>query len=153
MKSDLSPVYVVDAVNKLLQRIKERRDSESKLFRVLLRQLLASKLVCYEYRLNRVQFEAIISTIEKKFKKSQCSPGEGVGPLASHSISEPATQLTLNTFHTAGTSALGNLGLPRLKELIDFRESKIPIMNIFLNFPRQDIYIDDPKDSNKRAQK
>ena len=55
-----------------------------------------------------------------------------MGPLASHSISEPATQLTLNTFHTAGTSSLGSLGLPRLKELIDFRSTKTPIMTIHL---------------------
>jgi len=74
----------------------------------------------------------IIRIIRKKFIESNGVPGEPVGPLASHSISEPATQLTLNTFHTAGTSSLGSLGLPRLKELIDFRNTKTPIMSIFL---------------------
>ena len=41
-----------------------------------------------------------------------------VGALAAQSIGEPATQMTLNTFHFAGVSAKSNVtrGIPRLKE-------------------------------------
>ena len=46
--------------------------------------------------------------------------GEMVGVLAAQSIGEPATQMTLNTFHTAGVSAKKvTQGIPRLVELIN----------------------------------
>ena len=43
-----------------------------------------------------------------------------VGALAAQSIGEPATQMTLNTFHFAGVSAKSNVtrGIPRLRELL-----------------------------------
>ena len=41
-------------------------------------------------------------------------PGEMVGALAAQSIGEPATQMTLNTFHFAGVSSKNvTLGVPR----------------------------------------
>ena len=47
-------------------------------------------------------------------------PGEMVGNIAAQSIAEPATQMTLNTFHFAGVSAKNvTLGVPRLKEVIN----------------------------------
>lgn len=43
-------------------------------------------------------------------------PGEMVGALAAQSLGEPATQMTLNTFHFAGVSSKNvTLGVPRLK--------------------------------------
>ena len=43
-------------------------------------------------------------------------PGEMVGALAAQSLGEPATQMTLNTFHFAGVSAKNvTLGVPRLQ--------------------------------------
>lgn len=45
-------------------------------------------------------------------------PGESVGVLAAQCISEPAVQLTLNTFHLAGVANdKVTLGIPRLNEL------------------------------------
>jgi DNA-directed RNA polymerase beta' subunit len=42
-----------------------------------------------------------------------------VGPIAAQSIGEPATQMTLNTFHNAGISSKNvTLGGPRIKEII-----------------------------------
>ena len=46
-------------------------------------------------------------------------PGESVGVLAGQSIGEPATQFTLNVFHSAGLmQRLMTVGVPRLKELL-----------------------------------
>ena len=47
-------------------------------------------------------------------------PGQPVGVIAAQSIGEPATQMTLNTFHLAGVAAKSNMtrGVPRLKELL-----------------------------------
>lgn len=137
-KCYLKPFEAIEKVNKLLSRIRSFRPKESTLFRVTLRQCLSSKSCCYKYRFTGEQLDRVLATIEEKFVRGQAAPGEPVGPLAGHSVSEPATQLTLNTFHTAGTSALGGLGLPRLKELIDFRDPKISVSTIYLNIPDQE---------------
>jgi DNA-directed RNA polymerase II subunit RPB1 len=57
-----------------------------------------------------------------------------VGSIAAHSLGEPATQMTLNTFHFAGVSSKNvTLGVPRLKEVINVAKNlKTPMMQIFL---------------------
>ena len=59
-----------------------------------------------------------------------------VGALAAQSIGEPATQMTLNTFHYAGVSANSKAtrGIPRLKELLHVsRNPKAPCNYLYLN--------------------
>jgi len=128
----VDPLFVISRVNALLAKIKGYADAPTRLLRVLIRQELSSKILCYRYRLSKENVSNVVNLIWAKFVDSQISPGEPVGPLAGHSVSEPATQLTLNTFHTAGASGLGSLGLPRLKELLDFRDSKVPVTHIYL---------------------
>jgi len=51
--------------------------------------------------------------------------GETVGIIASQSIGEPGTQLTLRTFHTGGIAAKDiTTGLPRVEELFEVRKPK-----------------------------
>jgi DNA-directed RNA polymerase II subunit RPB1 len=51
--------------------------------------------------------------------KARVHAGEMVGTLAAQSIGEPTTQLTLNTFHSAGTAkANATAGVPRIVELL-----------------------------------
>lgn len=68
------------------------------------------------------------------FLTPQAHPGEMVGALAAQSLGEPATQMTLNTFHYAGVSAKNvTLGVPRLKELINIsKKPKTPSLTVFL---------------------
>ena len=50
-----------------------------------------------------------------------CDPGERVGLIAAQSIGEPATQLTLNTFHSSGAiSEITTSGLARMQELLQW---------------------------------
>ena len=74
-------------------------------------------------------------------KKEWCSlfyvkvkPGEMVGALAAQSLGEPATQMTLNTFHYAGVSAKNViLVVPCLKEIINVsKKPKTPSLTVFL---------------------
>ncbi|KAI5185114.1 DNA-directed RNA polymerase III subunit RPC1 [Nematocida homosporus] len=52
--------------------------------------------------------------------RAQVEYGTAVGALAAQSIGEPGTQMTLKTFHLAGTSGASiTLGVPRLKEIIN----------------------------------
>jgi DNA-directed RNA polymerase subunit beta' len=53
--------------------------------------------------------------------------GEAVGTVAAQSIGEPATQLTMRTFHAGGTAAVGGdivAGLPRVSEIFERRPPK-----------------------------
>jgi DNA-directed RNA polymerase I subunit RPA1 len=74
-----------------------------------------------------------------KYLKSLVHPGENVGTIAAQSIGEPSTQLTLNTFHLAG-SGVGNvtLGIPRLKEILMTTpyNIKTPIMTVYFRKDR-----------------
>ncbi|CCG83927.1 protein of unknown function [Taphrina deformans PYCC 5710] len=54
-----------------------------------------------------------------RYQMALAEPGEAVGILASQSVGEPSTQMTLNTFHFAGFGAKNvTLGIPRLREII-----------------------------------
>ena len=52
--------------------------------------------------------------------QARVMPGETVGIIGAQSLGEPATQMTLNTFHAAGISEQSNVirGVPRLKEIL-----------------------------------
>ena len=58
-----------------------------------------------------------------------------VGSVAANSIGEPATQMTLNTFHNAGISSKNvTLGVPRLREVINVAKTlKTPSLKIVLD--------------------
>jgi DNA-directed RNA polymerase subunit A" len=61
-------------------------------------------------------------------------PGEVFGIIAAQSISEPATQMTMRTYHFAGSAGIKvTHGLPRLIEIFDAkRKPDTPMMTIFL---------------------
>lgn len=62
----------------------------------------------------------------RRYQKAAAEPGEGVGIIAAHSVGEPSTQMTLNTFHHAGSESKHvTLGVPRLRELL-MTASKYP---------------------------
>lgn len=47
-------------------------------------------------------------------------PGASVGAIAAQSIGEPCTQMTLQTFHAAGTGSVNiTLGVPRINEIMN----------------------------------
>jgi len=52
--------------------------------------------------------------------------GEAVGVIASQSIGEPGTQLTMRTFHLGGVAGGGDItrGLPRVEEIFEMRDLK-----------------------------
>ncbi|KAM7264624.1 hypothetical protein ACFE04_002307 [Oxalis oulophora] len=69
--------------------------------------------------------------VKHKFLASLAQPGEPVGVLASQSVGEPSTQMTLNTFHLAGRGEANvTLGIPRLQEILmtASKEIKTPVM-------------------------
>ncbi|CAN1122262.1 DNA-directed RNA polymerase II subunit RPB1 [Linum perenne] len=143
--SDIHPMEAVEAVDKLQERLKvvpgddplsvEAQKNATLFFSILLRSTLASKRVLQEYRLSREAFDWVIGEIESRFLQSLVAPGEMIGCVAAQSIGEPATQMTLNTFHYAGVSAKNvTLGVPRLREIINVAKNiKTPSLSVFLH--------------------
>jgi len=70
----------------------------------------------------------------KTYRKISYSPEEPVGVVTAQSLSEPATQMTMRTYHFAGTAGIQvTLGLPRMLEIFDARkEPKTPTMKIYI---------------------
>ncbi|KAL3624527.1 DNA-directed RNA polymerase II subunit rpb1 [Castilleja foliolosa] len=142
--SDMHPMEIVEAVDKLQERLKvvvgddylstEAQKNATLFFNILLRSCLASKRVLKEYRLTREAFEWVIGEIESRFLQSLVAAGEMIGCVAAQSIGEPATQMTLNTFHYAGVSAKNvTLGVPRLREIINVaKKIKTPSLSVYL---------------------
>ncbi|XP_053949048.1 DNA-directed RNA polymerase II subunit RPB1 [Anastrepha obliqua] len=144
MPTDLSPLRVINGVRDLLQRCvivvgndrlsKQANENATLLFQCLVRSTLCTKYVAEEFRLSTEAFEWLIGEIETRFQQAQANPGEMVGALAAQSLGEPATQMTLNTFHFAGVSSKNvTLGVPRLKEIINIsKKPKAPSLTVFL---------------------
>ena len=73
----------------------------------------------------RTVMDDLITSLEQRIEYARSTACESVGCIAAQSISERGTQLTLNTFHSAGVSAKNvTLGIPRFKEILD--ASKTP---------------------------
>lgn len=145
-RSDLTPRDVIPAVKALLDRIvmvrgdnpllKEADFNATIFFKAQLRSRLAFKRLAVKEKLNKLGFEHILGEIESRWSRSAVNPGEMVGVLAAQSIGEPATQMTLNTFHFAGVSSKNvTLGVPRLKEILNVASNiKTPGMQVYLNY-------------------
>ncbi|PLW18081.1 hypothetical protein PCANC_01801 [Puccinia coronata f. sp. avenae] len=143
--SDLPPQEIIQMVNDLCDRIivvrgddplsRAAQENCTLLFRILLRSNFATRRVLEEFHLNREAFEWVLGEIEARFNQSLAAPGEMCGTLAAQSIGEPATQMTLNTFHYAGVSSKNvTLGVPRLKEIINVATNiKTPSLTVYLN--------------------
>lgn len=143
--TDLTPVRVIEGVRETLKkccivagedRISVQANENAKLlFQCLVRSTLCTKKVAEEYRLSAEAFNWLIGEIETRFNQAMTNPGEMVGPLAAQSLGEPATQMTLNTFHFAGVSSKNvTLGVPRLKEIINVsKKPKAPSLTVFLS--------------------
>ena len=143
IKSNLHPSYVIPKVKELLDGLivvrgddplsQEAQESATLLIKAHLRSRLAFKRVVQEYSLNKLAFDNILGDIQNRFTRASVSPGEMVGVLAAQSIGEPATQMTLNTFHFAGVASKNvTLGVPRLKEILNVAANiKTPSMTVY----------------------
>ena len=105
-----------------------------RLFNIFIRHTLCAKNVIVKERLSAPAFDWLLGEVRSRFETSIVNPGEMVGSLAAQSMGEPATQMTLNTFHFAGISAKNvTLGVPRFREIINVSNNiKTPGLKIFL---------------------
>ena len=133
-KSAITPSEILEGNEKLKDELFVRTYfRNSKIFEILIDVHLSPKVLLKEYKITPSEYEEVTEIIRTQYQSSRISPGEMVGVLAAQSIGEPATQMTLNTFHFAGVGAKSNVtrGIPRLKELIHVSKNmKSPITKI-----------------------
>jgi len=139
----LAPSRIIEEVSALCSRLivcpgsdglaQEAQYNATMLFCMHLRATLAVRRVLEEHHLTRTAFSWLLGEIETRFLAAIVAPGEMVGTLAAQSIGEPATQMTLNTFHYAGVASNVTLGVPRLKEIINLAKNiKTPSLTVHL---------------------
>ncbi|KAI6000146.1 RNA polymerase 2, partial [Pisolithus orientalis] len=119
--SDLKPAYTVDAVHQLHGEVS--REAQVNALLTFCMHIRATHATCHileEFHLNHKAFEWVLDKIEAKFNHTLVNPGQMCSTVAAQSIGEPATQMTLNTFHYASVSSKNaTLSVPHLKEIIN----------------------------------
>lgn len=142
--TDLSPREIILELREVIDRLIVVRGNDpisiaaqenaTLLFKIHLRSFLSTRNVIEKLHLNREAWSWVLGEIDQQFARSVVNPGEMCGTLAAQSIGEPATQMTLNTFHYAGVSSKNvTLGVPRLKEIINCAENiKTPSVTVYL---------------------
>jgi DNA-directed RNA polymerase II subunit RPB1 len=145
-KTNISPFYIKDELSKLFLKLESLFKSNPKfvnicekkslqLFKILVKININIKSVILEYKMTKEMFNYIINKIYFKYSQALIEPGEMVGPLCAQCIGEPATQMTLNTFHHAGIGSKGAVtrGVPRMFELLSIsKDIKTPSLSIYL---------------------
>ena len=116
-KTTLTPYTVLNRIDTILERTKSQHN---RVWGALLRHYLSPHNLIVKERFTEQAFDALTELIVVTHMKSWVQPGEQVGIVAAQSIGEPSTQLTLNTFHTAGVATKNNVttGIPRLREIL-----------------------------------
>lgn len=127
-------VRLIDVTHEALECLRHMGEPPESSFFCACRLLLASKRLC------RVPFSAaklLLDMVIDAYERSRVRCGEAVGALASQSIGEPSTQLTLNTFHSTGSvNKTVSHGVPRMTEILSVcRNTKTPFMHAFLRPP------------------
>jgi DNA-directed RNA polymerase II subunit RPB1 len=134
--SNISPIDIIKHNNLLKNKLKVTNDfKNNKIIHILIDIYLHPKVLISEHHIQKDEYDKVLVIIEHTYEKSRINPGEMVGALAAQSIGEPATQMTLNTFHYAGVSSKSNVtrGIPRLRELLGATKNlKSPSSTIYL---------------------
>jgi DNA-directed RNA polymerase II subunit RPB1 len=133
---DITPMDVYDMIEdnyKLMENMYYAPPTE--LFKTMYYFYLSPKELLTVKRFNKKALTVLLETITLMYKRAIVAPGEMVGMIAAQSIGEPTTQLTLNTFHSAGVASKSNVtrGVPRIEEILSLSENtKNPSLTIYM---------------------
>jgi len=132
---DITPIEAMDMISAGFRQLETLYYSPpTLLFKVMYYYYLSPKELLLVKRFNRSALSILISVINLQYKRSIVAPGEMVGMVSAQSIGEPTTQLTLNTFHSAGVASKSNAtrGVPRIEEILSLSENpKNPSITVY----------------------
>jgi DNA-directed RNA polymerase II subunit RPB1 len=132
---DITPIEAMDMISAAFRQLENLYYTPpTLLFKVMYYYYLSPKELLLIKRFNRSALTILLSVINLQYKRSIVAPGEMVGMVSAQSIGEPTTQLTLNTFHSAGVASKSNAtrGVPRIEEILSLSENpKNPSITIY----------------------
>ena len=131
--TDITPLEayaIIDKYYDILDKVYNPCD----IFKVVYYYYLNPCYILNKLKFNREGLEILLEKVILMYKVGLVNPGEMVGLISAQSIGEPATQMTLNTFHYAGVSKSNvTRGVPRLEELLSLTDNlKNPSITMFL---------------------
>jgi DNA-directed RNA polymerase II subunit RPB1 len=133
---DITPFEAFELIEQYFDKLmKMQYIQPTELFKIMYFFYLSPKELLVNKRFHRRALVLLLETVILKYKQAVVHPGEMVGVVAGQSIGEPTTQLTLNTFHLAGTASKSNVtrGVPRIEEILRLTNNpKNPSMTVFL---------------------
>ena len=139
--------YIINApVNKFelsqifVDEIKEFFDTKIKTIEESLNNFgyMKRKVINNICSISKFELDEFFKELWIKYTKAKVNPGEAVGAVAGQSIGEPATQMTLKTFHFAGVASMNiTSGIPRIKEIINYTQ-KISTPVIYAKLVQED---------------
>jgi DNA-directed RNA polymerase II subunit RPB1 len=136
-QSDITPLDAYKLIDFYYKKLLEPIYKPCYMFRVAYYYYLNPASIILRHRFTNESLTFLLEKIIYMYKRSLVNPGEMVGIISAQSIGEPTTQMTLNTFHLAGSSG-GNKanvsrGVPRMEEILALSKNmKSPSMTIFL---------------------
>ena len=132
---DITPMEAMDMISAGFRQLETLYYAPpTQLFKVMYYYYLSPKELLLVKRFNKSALSILISVINLQYKRSIVAPGEMVGMVSAQSIGEPTTQLTLNTFHSAGVASKSNAtrGVPRIEEILSLSENpKNPSITVY----------------------
>lgn len=123
----LTPNFILIKYDELLKQIENNHlNPGTWMVKFMLYMKAGPKRLIQELNFNKSNFSEFIQIFRKLYIRSRIEPGDAVGPVSAQSIGEPCTQLTLNTFHSAGIGGKSNItrGVPRLQELFNLSKNQ-----------------------------
>jgi len=132
---DITPNAAFEMISNTFEKFITKYQQPSKLFELAYFYYLTPRLLLVEKRFHKEALVLLLATIEKAYQKAIVHPGEMVGMICAQSIGEPATQMTLNTFHFAGVASKSNVtrGVPRIEEILSLSSNpKNPSITVAL---------------------
>lgn len=133
---DITPFEAFELIEQYYEKLMRMQYIQpTELFKIMYFFYLSPKELLVNKRFHRRALVLLLETVVLKYKQAVVHPGEMVGVVAGQSIGEPTTQLTLNTFHLAGTASKSNVtrGVPRIEEILRLTNNpKNPSMTVFL---------------------
>lgn len=130
---DTNTVLDIPTIHSMVYTFADNFDNNIFLKASILSNLSSRKV--YEMGISEEGLKWIICQSMNVIEKAKITPHEMVGALASESVGEQCTQLTLNSFHFAGVLSKNVIhGVPRMTELLSIAKNiKTPSLSVFLN--------------------
>lgn len=104
------------------------------LLRIYIHSCLSSKTITGYHKLTEMQFDLLLREIRKKIEFALIDIGENVGMMSAQAITEPATQMVIDSFHNSSLGEVRKEGskLQLFLRLVEANENLSSTYKLFL---------------------